>query len=87
MLPAPIEADFKYFNTNPFCEPFLSKYGLYSTLGAQMDRSKYIKKVLSILNFSDGQHSLIDIAEKSGFCISDLLDTVKILEEKDLLKK
>ena len=81
------EADFKYLNTNPFCEPFLSKYGLYSTLGAQMDGSKYIKKVLSILNFSDGQHSLVDIAEKTGFCISDLLDTVKILEEKGLLKK
>lgn len=82
-----LEANFKYQNQNPYCEPFLSKYGLYETLGAKMDSNNYIKKILSILNFSDGQHSLIDIAEKTGFCVMDLIDIVKTLEEKSLLKK
>lgn len=82
-----IEADFRYENQNPYCEPFLSKYGLYETVGAKMDSNKYIKKTLSILNFSDGNHSLIDIAEKTGFCITDLLENLRILQQKKLLKR
>ncbi len=82
-----LEADFTYFNTKPFCEPFLSRYGLYETLGAKMDPKNYIKKTLSVLNFSDGDHSLIDIAEKTGFCITEIAETARMLEGKKLLKR
>ncbi len=82
-----VEADFKYLNKMPYCEPFLSKYKLYDTLGAQVGSgSDYKKKILSLLNYSDGEHSLIDVAEKSSSCISDLIALVKLLKEKNLLE-
>jgi len=52
-------------NTNPYCEPQLGKRNLYrSTGGASI--SDEINARLWVLNFSDGQHSLLDIAERSG---------------------
>jgi len=49
-----------YTNTNPKCEPQLGKRGLYGEFPEDQ------LAMLWVLNQSDGEHSLLDIAERSG---------------------
>lgn len=58
-----IEADRAYLNTNPKCEPALGRRGLYATLGGDKESPAKTMAMLWVLNFSDGHHSLLDIAE------------------------
>ncbi|MEH2383022.1 MAG: DUF4910 domain-containing protein [Nostoc sp.] len=50
-----------YYNQNPKCEPQLGRRGLY-----QQDSRLNQMATLWVLNLSDGQHTLLDIAERSG---------------------
>ena len=53
----------KYLNRNPYCEPQLGKRNLYrSTGGEPIDVE--VNARLWVLNLSDGEHSLLDIAEQ-----------------------
>lgn len=74
-----------YVNRKPFCEPFLSKYGLYSTLGSQKYGQVGTTEILYVLNFSDGNTSLADIAGKMNQPISKIIGTARLLEEKGLI--
>ncbi len=85
-----IEGNATYINLKPFCEPFLSKYGLYETIGGQKNPSRHLdttKQILYILNYSDGRTPLIDIADKGNFSLLDLINTAHVLEEKGLLQR
>lgn len=55
-----------FVNKNPKCEPQLGKRGLYRAIGGQKDGPSLEFAMLWVLNLSDGQHSLLDIAERSG---------------------
>ena len=55
-----------FVNQNPKCEPQLGKRGLYRAIGGQKDGPSLELAMLWVLNLSDGQHSLLDIAERSG---------------------
>jgi len=81
-----LENDKKFINQNPKCEPQLGKRGLYGSIGGQTDgRNKEIA-MLWVLNLSDGDHSLLDIAEKSGVKFSIIRDAAQALLEHGLLK-
>jgi aminopeptidase-like protein len=80
-----IEHNKKYLNTNPKCEPQLGKRGLYSTFGGRKDTSNYELALLWVLNFSDGQHALLDIAERSAIAFSSIQDAAKALLDCGLL--
>ncbi len=54
-----------YRNTNPKCEPQLGRRGLYGSFGGRKDAKTSEMAMLWVLNYSDGEHSLLDIAEKS----------------------
>ena len=82
-----LEGNYRYENLKPDCEPFLSKYGLYDPIGGQKSREAQIFKLLSLLNYSDGNHSLIDIAEKIDVNILELVQLAAVLIEKGLLRK
>lgn len=62
-----LDRDRYYVNLNPKCEPQLGKRGLYGTVGGNVERREVERAMLWVLNFSDGRHSLFDIAERSGF--------------------
>lgn len=81
-----VESDFRYVNSNPFCELHLSKYGLDKN-PLKKDDPMYIRKILTLLNFSDGQHSLCEIADKLDVPILDLAELARILEQKKLVRK
>ena len=76
-----------WLNQNPYCEPQLGKRGLYDAIGGFSDRKKMQMAMLWILNLSDGEHSLLDIAEKSGYDFDLLVKVSELLEKKQVLVK
>jgi aminopeptidase-like protein len=80
-----IDNNKKYLNTNPKGEPQLGKRGLYSMLGGRKDQSNYEMSLLWVLNFSDGQHTLLDIAERADIPFSSIHDAARALLDCGLL--
>jgi len=79
-----LENNRSYSNQNPCCEPQLGKRDLYrSTGGGSLDEE--INARLWVLNFSDGEHSLLDIAERSGLPFAAIRDAAELLRESGLL--
>jgi len=76
-----LEKNKKYLNQNPKCEPQLGKRGLYDSIGANE------LAMLWVLNFSDGNHTLLDIAEKSSFQFKTIKRVADILLQYNLLKE
>lgn len=82
-----LENNKKYLNQNPKCEPQLGKRGLYRTLGGRPDKAVSQLPMLWVLNLSDGNHSLLDIAIRSGFDFDSIKNAADVLLEHDLLKE
>jgi aminopeptidase-like protein len=81
---AAIEHDAVYCNTTPKCEPQLGKRGLYRRVGGK-DIAAENMALLWVLNFSDGAHSLLDIAERSKLPFEVILRATRLLQENGLL--
>jgi len=79
-----LEQNRRYRNLNPYCEPQLRKRGLYRATGGESITDE-INARLWVLNFSDGDHSLLDIAERSGISFAMISDAAALLCEKGLL--
>ena len=60
-----LENNRRYCNLNPYCEPQLGRRNLYRSTGGESIGAE-INARLWVLNLSDGEHSLLDIAERSG---------------------
>jgi aminopeptidase-like protein len=81
-----LENNTTYLNQNPKCEPQLGKRGLYQMMGGQASRKTQEMAMLWVLNLSDGQHSLLDIASKSGLEFSLIHNAACLLATSGLLK-
>jgi aminopeptidase-like protein len=81
-----LEKNRRYRNQNPCCEPQLGKRGLYRALGGQTDVKNRELAMFWILNLSDGEHSLLEIAERSGLQFDVLEEVARILADHGLLK-
>ena len=79
-----IENNGVYRNQNPFCEPQLGKRDLYRSTGGESLETE-IHARLWVLNFSDGEHSLLDITERSGLPFETIRSAAELLSEKGLL--
>jgi aminopeptidase-like protein len=82
-----LENNSTYVNQHPKCEPQLGKRGLYQTIGGQADRKTQEMAMLWMLNLSDGCHTLLDIAEKSGINFDTIKNVAYILMENSLLNR
>ena len=67
-------------------EPFMSKYGLRSTLGGTKELGKSAKLISDLISYSDDNNSLLDIAEKCNVPIWELYNALNILIKNDLVK-
>ncbi|MEH2175820.1 DUF4910 domain-containing protein [Nostoc sp.] len=74
-----------YYNKNPKCEPQLGKRGIYRAVGGNKDSGLNEMAILWVLNLSDGQHTLLDIAEKSGISFDVIKSAADTLLTHDLL--
>lgn len=81
-----LENNRTYRNLNPCCEPQLGRRDLYRTTGGDNINDE-IHARLWVLNLSDGEHSLLDIAERSGLRFSAICDAAVLLEQAALLAR
>lgn len=85
-----------YINLYPYGEIKLDQYDLYPDMNGtatsrysnsnNMDGRQELNYILMILNYSDGEHTLLDIAKKCNCSILDLVDIIDKLKEKGVLK-
>jgi len=81
-----LENNGRYQNLSPFCEPQLGRRGLYRPMGAQGIEVE-LNARLWVLNLSDGNHSLLDIAERSKLSFELIADAAELLCKAALLSK
>ncbi len=67
-----LENDESFVNCKPHCEPRLGQHGLYESLPPAGERESLQQAMQWVLNFSDGEHSLLDIAIRSGMRFSEI---------------
>ena len=79
-----LELNGRYINVNPYCEPQLGRRNLYRSTGGEPIGAEMNAR-LWVLNFSDGQHSLLDIAERSGVPFARIRDAADLLYDNQLL--
>lgn len=86
-----------YKNVYPYGEIKLGDYDLYPSLNCSGSRKnleesivnnpQFIRAVMFILNYADGEHSLYFYAEKLQMDIKDIKKIVQILQEKGLIEE
>jgi aminopeptidase-like protein len=76
-----LENNKTFVNQNPNCEPQLGRRGLYNAIG---DKEL---TMLWVLNLSDGEHSLLSIAERSSLPFEQIQMVAEILLKHALLKE
>jgi len=79
-----LENNRRYCSLNPYCEPQLGRRNLYRSTGGGAIATE-ISARLWVLNFSDGQHSLLDIAHRSGLPFATISDAAALLSHEGLL--
>jgi aminopeptidase-like protein len=80
-----LETNRTYVSKNPKCEPQLGRRGLYSSLGGNVHAKEIEMAFLWVLNLSDGGHSLLEIAERSGLSFAQCESAAALLTQHGLL--
>lgn len=80
-----LEHDRRYMNLNPNCEPQLGRRGLYRNTGGATPPG-FEMALLWVLNFSDGSHSLLEIAERAQLPFGMVRSAADALREVELLQ-
>jgi aminopeptidase-like protein len=81
-----LESNRRFRNLNPKCEPQLGRRGLYQMIGGGEEGKRKELGLLWVLNLSDGAHSLLDIAERSGLAFAVIKDAADALLSHGLLE-
>lgn len=82
-----LEHNKTYVNQNPKCEPQLGKRGLYRSVGGAAGSGIDEMAMLWTLNLSDGKHSLLEIADRSGSEFSAIKKAADALVASNLLRE
>lgn len=82
-----LDGNRRYLNQNPKCEPQLGRRGLYRTIGGDDHGRQRELALLWVLNYSDGEHGLLDIAEQSEMPFEAIREAAEALLEVGLLKE
>jgi len=80
-----LENNKKYISKNQKCEPQLGKRGLYTAVGGDSHTNLDQMALLWVINLSDGKHTLLDIAERSGKEFNLIKEAADALHRCDLL--
>jgi len=78
-----------YINQISRCEPQLGKRGLYRIIKGENVEESELRKMAMLwcLNLSDGNYSLLDIADKAAISFEVIKQIAAILEKEGLLKR
>ncbi len=80
-----LEGNRRFKNLSPFCEPQLGKRNLYRS-GEGNASPAQMSARLWVLNLSDGDHSLLEIAERSGLGFSMIREAADVLQAAKLVE-
>jgi aminopeptidase-like protein len=73
-----------YRNESPFCEPQLGRRKLYRPTGGEGIGEENLAR-LWVLNLSDGEHALLEIAERASLPFSAVREAAEVLAQHGLL--
>lgn len=76
----------RYVNLSPYGEPQLGRRGLYEALGGRSDTQQAQMAMLWVLSLSDGEHALLDVAERSGLPFGTVAAAADALHGAGLIK-
>jgi len=82
-----IENNHVYQSKLPYCEPQLGKRGLYRTTGGHGNPEQRQMAILWVLNQANGQHDLLEIAERSGLQFEIIAGAAAELAAADIIRK
>lgn len=82
-----LENDIVFRNLRPMGEPRLGQHGLYESMPEDADVQEFQHAVQWVLNLSDGRHSLLGVAERSGMRFASLCQAAFRLEACDLIAR
>ena len=82
-----LEENRTYRSLNAKCEPQLGRRGLYSAIGGRTDSPAREMALLWVLNQADGEHSLLDTAEKAGLPFDAVDRAARLLHGHRLLEE
>ena len=74
----------KYYRINCLCEPQLGKRGLYPTVSKKGIYTE-VKKLTNFIAYADGKRDLLDISNKIGVPVYELIENIDKLKESGLL--
>lgn len=83
---AVLDRNRRYVNLSPYGEPQLGRRGLYDSLGGRSDAKQSQMAMLWVLSLSDGEHSLLDVAERSGLPFDTVAFAAGALHGAGLIK-
>ncbi|MFG2516131.1 DUF4910 domain-containing protein [Streptomyces sp. NPDC048584] len=83
---AVLDRNRRYVNLSPYGEPQLGRRGLYDSLGGRSDAKQAQLAMLWVLSLSDGEHGLLDVAERSGLPFDTIADAADALHGTGLIK-
>jgi aminopeptidase-like protein len=81
-----LEHNERFRNLNPMCEPQLGRRGLYRQMGGIKDAATREMAILWVLNLSDGDHTLLDVAERAGIEFGEVHSAATTLLDAGILE-
>ena len=75
----------KTLRTKVYCEPQLGKRGLYPTISTKSSGAK-VRDMMNFLAYSDGNLSILEIADRINVPMWELTETIEKLNEKGILE-
>ncbi|MDH0124719.1 DUF4910 domain-containing protein [Brucella intermedia GD04153] len=79
------ERNWRPVNLSPKGEPQLGRRGLYGSTGGDSRSAQNAMALLWVLNLADGEHSMLDIAERAKLPFATLADAADQLRDAGLL--
>ncbi|MBZ6136325.1 DUF4910 domain-containing protein [Streptomyces olivaceus] len=83
---AVLDRNRRYVNLSPYGEPQLGRRGLYDSLGGRSDAKEAQLAMLWVLSLSDGEHALLDVADRSGLPFDTVAGAADALHGAGLIK-
>ncbi|MFJ4183953.1 DUF4910 domain-containing protein [Kitasatospora sp. NPDC089509] len=84
---AVLDRNRRYRNLSPYGEPQLGRRGLYDSLGGRSDAKQAQLAMLWVLSLSDGEHSLLDVAERAALPFDTVAVAADALRGAGLIKE
>jgi aminopeptidase-like protein len=84
-----LERNAVYSSRSPYGEPQLGRRGLYGQISSGVPREGegFHRAVLWVLNLADGEHSLLDVAERAELPFATVADAADALVEAELVEE